>query len=60
MEDNALMLGSADVGEKVDNPCLYWKDEIEEALSSIVGINWWRRLRSRGAWKDVLKQADIR
>ena len=40
-------------------PCIRWKDQIEEALSSIGVTNWRRRARSRGAWKDVLRQADI-
>ena len=40
-------------------PCIRWKDQIEEALSSIGTTNWRRRTRSRGAWKDVLRQAEI-
>ena len=41
-------------------PCIRRKDQIEEALSSIDVTNWRRRARSRGAWKDVLRQAEIR
>ena len=41
-------------------PCIRWKDQIEEALSSIGVTNWHRRARSRGARKDVLRQAEIR
>ena len=37
-----------------------WKDQIKEALSSIGITNWRRRARSRDAWKDVLRQAEIR
>ena len=40
--------------------CIRWKDKIEEALSSIDVTNWCRRARSRGAWKDVLLQSEIR
>ena len=35
------------------------KDQIEEALSFGV-TNWHRGAKSRGAWKDVLRQAEIR
>ena len=41
-------------------PCIRWKDQIEEALSSIGVTNWRRGARSRDAWKDVLRQAEIR
>ena len=41
-------------------PCIRWKDQIEEALSSIGVTNWRRRAKSRSAWKDVLRQAEIR
>ena len=37
-------------------PCMRWKDQIKEALSSIGVTNCSRRTRSRGAWKDVLLQ----
>ena len=37
-----------------------WKDQIEEALPSIGVNNWRRRARSRGAWKNVLRQAELR
>ena len=40
-------------------PCIHWKAQIEKALSSISVTNWQRRARSRGAWKDVLRQAEI-
>ena len=41
-------------------PCIRWKNKIEEALSSICVTNWRRRAKSRSAWKDVLRQAEIR
>ena len=53
--DGYLMRVSAEVGGR---PCIRWKDQIEEALSSI-GVTNWRR-RARNAWKDVLRQAEIR
>ena len=37
-----------------------WKDQIEETLSLIAVINRRRRVRSRGAWKNVLLQVEIR
>ena len=40
-------------------PCIGWKDQIEETLSSIGVTKWRRRARSRGAWKDVLRQGEI-
>ena len=40
--------------------CIRRKDQIEEALSSIGVTNWHRRAKSRSAWKDVLRQAEIR
>ena len=40
--------------------CIRWKDQIEEALSSISETNLHMRARIRGAWKDVLRQAKIR
>ena len=39
-------------------PCIHWKDKIEEALSLIGVTNWRRRTRSRGASKNVLRQAE--
>ena len=36
------------------------KDQIEEDLSSIGVTKWRRRARSRDAWKEVLRQAEIR
>ena len=41
-------------------PCIRWKDQIEEVLSSIGVTNWRRRARSGAAWKGVLRQAEIR
>ena len=41
-------------------PCIRWKDQIEEAPSSIGVTNWRRRAKSRSAWKEVLRQAEIR
>ena len=41
-------------------PYIRWKDQIEEALSSIGVTNWRRRAKSRSAWKEVLRQAEIR
>ena len=40
--------------------CIRWKDQIEEAVSLIGATNWHRRAKSRSAWKDVLRQAEIR
>ena len=37
-----------------------WKNQIEEALSSISVPNWRSSVRSRGAWKDVLRHVEIR
>ena len=42
-----------------ERPGIRWKDQIEEALSSIDITNKNRRARSRGAWKDVLRLAEI-
>ena len=36
------------------------EDQIVEALSSIGVTNWRRRARRRDAWKDLLRQAEIR
>ena len=33
---------------------------IEEALLSIDITNWRKRAKSRGAWKDMLRQSEIR
>ena len=41
-------------------PCIRWKDQIEEALSSIAVINWRRRGRSRAACKKVLQHIETR
>ena len=41
-------------------PCLRWKDQVEGALSSLGVTNWRRRAQSRGAWREVLRQAVIR
>ena len=35
-------------------PCLRWKDQIDEALSTIDVINWRKRARSRGTWNDAV------
>ena len=40
-------------------PCSRWKNQIEESLSSIGVIYWYRRTRSRGTCKDMLRQAEI-
>ena len=53
---NAAICGS----RRAECPCISWKEQIEEALSSIGVINWRRRARNRGAWKDVLRQAETR
>ena len=49
------MRGSTEVGEEDDR----WKEQIEEALSSIDVTNWRRRVKSRGDWKDVFRQAGL-
>ena len=54
-----LMRGSAE-DDKKDGFELDWKDQIEEALSSIGMINWRSNARSRGAWKALLRHAHIR
>ena len=35
------------------------KYQVDKALPSIGESNWRMRIKSRGAWKDVLKQAKI-
>ena len=40
-------------------PCIHWKAQIEEVLSSIGVSNWCRRAKSRDPWKDVLLPAEI-
>ena len=54
-QDRYLMRVFVEVGEE-DR----WRDQIEEAPSSIGVANWRSRARSRDAWKDVLRQAEIR
>ena len=41
-------------------PCIQWKEQIEETRSSICVTNWCKRARSRGAWNDVMRQPEIR
>ena len=43
---------------RIGRPCIRWNDQTEEGLSSISVINLHRRTSSRGAWKDVLRQAE--
>ena len=38
-----------------ERPCIRWKDQIEESLSSSGVTNWRRGERSRDAWKNVLR-----
>ena len=40
--------------------CLMYvgRDQIQEAFSLIAVTNWRRRARIRGAWKNVLRQAE--
>ena len=45
--------------QRRQRPCIRWKDQIEDALSSIGVTKWCRCARSRGAWKDILRQAEI-
>ena len=53
---NAAICGS----RRRERPCIRWKDQIEGALPPIDMNNWHRRAKSRGVWKDVLRQAEIR
>ena len=61
MKENAPTRRVFDAGicgsRRRGRPCIRWKDQIEEALSSIGVTNWRKRAKSRGAWKDVLRQA---
>ena len=45
---------------RIGRPYICWKDQIEEALSSISVADCPRCARSRGAWRDMLRQAGIR
>ena len=63
MEEDALARRVFDVENceswRRERPCFRWKDQIEEALSSM-GVNNGRRCgRSKGAWRDVLRQDEI-
>ena len=64
MEDDAPARRVFDAGicgsRRIGRPCIRWKEQVEEALSSIGVTNWRRGARSRSAWKDVLRQAEIR
>ena len=64
MEKNAVVTWVFDAGicgsRRRWRPCNHWKEQIGKALSSIGVSNWRRRARSRGSWKDVLRQAEIR
>ena len=64
MEKNAPEKRVFDAGisgsRRRERPCIRWKDQIEEALSSIGVTKLRRRAKSRSAWKDVLRQAEIR
>ena len=63
MEENAPARWVFDAGicgsRRRGQPCMRWKDQLEEALSSIGVTNWRRLAKSRSAWKDVLRQAEI-
>ena len=64
MQEDAPVRRVFDAGicgrRRTGRPCIRWKDQIEEAVSSIGITNWRRRAKSRSAWKDVLRQAEIR
>ena len=64
MEDNAparrVFAAGICESRRRGRPCIRWKDQIEEALSWIGVTNWRRLARNRGAWKNVLRQAEIR
>ena len=63
MEENAPASRVFDAGicgsRRRGRPCIRWKDQIEEVLSSIGVTNWHRRARSRGEWKDVLRPKSV-
>ena len=62
MEEDAPMRLVFDAGiygsQRTARPYIRSKDEIEEALSLIGVTNWRMHTRSKGAWKDVLRQAE--
>ena len=52
---DARMCGS----RRREGPYIRRKDQIKEALASIDVTNWRRCARSREAWNDILRQAEI-
>ena len=60
MEEDEVVDAGICGNRRRGRPCIRWKDQIEEALSSIGVTNWRRHARSRCAWKDVLPQVEIR
>ena len=37
-----------------------WKNQVEEALTSIGVTNWRRRAQNKSAWREALRQAETR
>ena len=45
---------------RVGGPHTRWKDQIEVAPTPNGVTNWRRRVQSRGAWREALRQAETR
>ena len=45
---------------RVGGPRTRWKDQVEEALTSIGMTSWRRRAQSRGPWREALRQGESR
>ena len=45
---------------RVGRPRTRWKDQVEEALTSIGVTNWSRRAQSTDVWREALRQVETR